>query len=490
MKKLAWIAASLLLLILCACAKLPAQETAAPEAPVQSGLEAPDTAGAPAEEAAEAESFAGAEKVPAPSELRCNTGPAAGLSLINSRQYGPIAVSYYAALSEFDVWDAKQALFGTAKAEVPAQMDCPDDLGFEPFRTYPDPSGTYLLICKYEPAFEAEPPVYYLYDGTELSACGALNDCALGPVNLADVRWRGERALVYDAEAPETHRMTTYLYDVQTKTEQVLLADYDPFPFLAGDTASERYLLIHDTYALRVERGGAVFLRTLPDGAEKAVPGIQIPDTAYFHITALDQTTAVYFSVDEDGHYAALAFIDCGSGECAKLERSVPDGIQEQYPLPLSENTVAIPASSGTAENTQKYLFVYTFRGHAAEASSAQAPSEDDAAPAEDTAWLQKIDALVENARTGASYEYVYYDVCTTDDERAAFEDDIRTAKDAFRAYLAANREGFAWNQSENLQAQLSIYDDCSVSLQIYDGNLCAAEFRYLPDTGVSEVGA
>lgn len=112
----------------------------------------------------------------------------------------------------------------------------------------------------------------------------------------------------------------------------------------------------------------------------------------------------------------------------------------------------------------------------------------DTAAPVEDTDYQSVIAALVENARTGASYEYIYYDVCTTDDERAAFEDDIRTAKDAFKAYLAANWEGFDWKQSESLQAQLCIYDDYSVGLQIYDGNLCTAEFRYFADTGISEI--
>ena len=120
------------------------------------------------------------------------------------------------------------------------------------------------------------------------------------------------------------------------------------------------------------------------------------------------------------------------------------------------------------------------------EKESTHAP--DAAAPTEDTDCPPEIAALVENARTGASYEYIYYDVCTTDDERAAFEDDIRTAKDAFKAYLAANWEGFDWKQSESLQAQLCIYDDYSVGLQIYDGNLCTAEFRYFADTGISEI--
>ena len=375
MKKLSLIWLLAYLFVLCACTKLTAISASEQEQILSAEAAAAQRIAAESDAQASAvstedelpESYEVTEAVPTLSELKGSTMLTAGLSLLKSQQYGPITVSYYAAASEFDVWDAKQALFGAAETEAPAQMDWPDDLGFEPFRTYSNPSATSLLICKYEPASEAEPPVYYQYDGTELSACSALNDCSFGPVNPAHVRWRGEHELVYDAESPETHRMTTCLYNVQTKTEQVLLADYDPFPFHAGDTVDERFLLIHDTYVLRVERGGTVFLRTLPDGTEKMVPGIQTPDTAYFHMTALDQTTTVYFSVGEDGHYTTLAFIDCGSGDCAKLERTVPSGIQELYPLLLSEDTIAIPANARMAEEEESghiFLLVYTFSKH------------------------------------------------------------------------------------------------------------------------------
>ena len=184
---------------------------------------------------------------------------------------------------------------------------------------------------------------------------------------------------------------------------------------------------------------------------------------------------------------------------CAKPpapEQSMPEAAELETTEAAEEENANMPDAAASAEDTdglpeaaESVVTESTEEGNT-NAPDTAALAENAAEPVEDADYQSVIAALVENARTGASYEYVYYDVCTTDDERAAFEDDIRTAKDAFRAYLAANREGFAWNQSENLQAQLSIYDDCSVSLQIYDGNLCAAEFRYLPDTGVSEVGA
>ena len=168
-------------------------------------------------------------------------------------------------------------------------------------------------------------------------------------------------------------------------------------------------------------------------------------------------------------------------------EQSMPEAAEPVIAESAEEESTHAPDAAAPAEDTDGLP-------EAAEPVITESTEEentnvpDTAAPVEDVDHQSVIAALVENARTGASYEYIYYDVCTTDDERAAFEDDIRTAKDAFKAYLAANWEGFDWKQSESLQAQLCIYDDYSVGLQIHDGNLCTAEFRYLPDTGVSEV--
>lgn len=168
-------------------------------------------------------------------------------------------------------------------------------------------------------------------------------------------------------------------------------------------------------------------------------------------------------------------------------EQSMPEAAEPVIAESAEEESTHAPDAAAPAEDTdglpEAAESVVT---ESTEEGNTNAP--DTAAPVEDTDYQSVIVALVENARTGASYEYIYYDVCTTDDERAAFEDDIRTAKDAFKAYLAANWEGFDWKQSESLQAQLCIYDDYSVGLQIHDGNLCTAEFRYFADTGVSEI--
>ena len=168
-------------------------------------------------------------------------------------------------------------------------------------------------------------------------------------------------------------------------------------------------------------------------------------------------------------------------------EQSMPEAAEPVIAESAEEESTHAPDAAAPAEDTDGLP-------EAAEPVITESTEEentnvpDTAAPVEDVDHQSVIAALVENARTGASYEYIYYDVCTTDDERAAFEDDIRTAKDAFKAYLAANWEGFDWKQSESLQAQLCIYDDYSVGLQIHDGNLCTAEFRYFADTGVSEI--
>lgn len=175
-------------------------------------------------------------------------------------------------------------------------------------------------------------------------------------------------------------------------------------------------------------------------------------------------------------------------------EQSMPEAAEPVIAESAEEESTHAPDAAAPAEDTDglpeaaEPVITESAEEENTNAPDTAALAENAAEPVEDADYQSVIGALVENARTGASYEYFYYDVCSTDDERAAFENDIRTAKDAFKAYLAANWEGFAWKQSESLQAQLCIYDDYSVGLQIHDGNLCTAEFRYFADTGVSEI--
>ena len=371
MKKQLLILFAVLLLTFCACllefnVKPSAQENSVQEEtiPERQTLDKADTplTGIPIEKTT-AEAFTAVEAVSPLLELKNLTVPATGLQLVQSQEYGPITASYYAAAQNLDVWDIRQALFGTTESEESICMEPPSNLGFEPFRTYANPSATKLLICKENADIPSPIFSYYLYDGNEVCKLTALNECPSGVVYPSRVRWRGDEELVYDVEAPDTGKYTTYLYRIETEEETILLADYAPFPFMAEDSVSERVLLIGDTYALRVERGGSVYLRKIPNGSKITVPNLETPDTAYFHITQLNQRTALYFDADEQDHFTTLAFIDCESGSCTKLERAVLDDMDEQFVMLLNENIMAVPASTGTATDERNYLLVYAFTG-------------------------------------------------------------------------------------------------------------------------------
>lgn len=302
-------------------------------------------------------SFESVEIVPSQSELQSGGVLNENLRFLESKQYGLVAASYYATVPGIDVWDARLALFGEEGVKKAVSIEVPDNLDFKPFRADPNPSETYLLICKYD----SDAPTYYLYDGTILHEISVLNDRAFGTVEPSHVRWHSDDELIYDIENLETRKYTTYLYQIQTQKETILLADYDPFPFRAADTVKNRFLLIQDTYALRVERGGGVFLRLLPNGDEIKIPNLCTPDETYFHITQLGPHRALYYSADESGRYTTLAFIECRSGSCVKLKRIASDNMNEQAIMLLNENTVAIPAVAGTAGGgEQNYLFVYS----------------------------------------------------------------------------------------------------------------------------------
>lgn len=369
MKKQLLILIAALLLTLCACSmesnvkpptqENPAQEETIPERQTSDKADTPLT-GIPIEKTT-AEAFTAVETASPLLELKNLTAPATGLQLVQTQEYGPITASYYAAAQNLDVWDIRRALFGATEPEESICVEPPSNLGFEPFRTYANPSATKLLICKKNVDMTSHAFSYYLYDGNEVCELTALNERPSGVVYPSHVRWRGDSELVYDVVEPDTGKYTTYLYRIETEDETILLADYDPFPFMAEDSVSERVLLIGDTYALRVKQGGSVYLRKIPNGNEITIPNLETPDTVYFHITQLNQRTALYFAADEKNHFTTLAFIDCESGNCAKLQRAVLDDMNEQFVMLLNENTVAVPASTGTAEDERYYVFVYAF---------------------------------------------------------------------------------------------------------------------------------
>ncbi len=252
--------------------------------------------------------------------------------------------------------DRKLALFDLEHASAEPVLQ---DLPFTPASIYPNGSGSRYLLCEQTGGNDLLGEyVWYLDDANH--PLEILNDRPFGVTYPPHVRWRGDDELVYDIENPETGKFTTYLYNVLTQTEQILLADYDPYPFCAEDTASERYLLVHDTYALRVERGGTVTIRNLSDGTEQVIAGFTLPEY-YNHLYVGSGDMVFYRATHQNSDsWEQIGFIDCATGSCAVLNRRVPDTLHEAYDLlPLSETAFAIQASAETEFGTQNYLLIY-----------------------------------------------------------------------------------------------------------------------------------
>lgn len=383
MKKLLMFVLALLLLLLCACTRMTREDA------MQRIQDSWDEAQMSAQEEAPV-SFAAVEEAPSLSEPQGGDVSAEALHFLHTRQYGPITANYYALSPELTIWDARQAVVGAACESPTPGMELPGDLGFAPFRTYSNLSSTRLLICRLEDSAPAAQSRYYLYDGESVREVEALNERLKRAVLPPYVRWRGDDVLAFDVEDPGTGKWTTYGYDVLTGKEEVLLADYDPFPFDAGDTAKERCLLIDDAYVLRVVRGGAVYLRRLDAAEGIQIPDLQTPDAAYFHITRLNSSTAVYFDADETGRLTTLAFIDLVSGSCAKLSLRVPDSLDAQYPILWDDSSIAIPVNSNAADENQNDVFVYSFDPDALLAVEAPEKAAENAAKTPDEAQIDE----------------------------------------------------------------------------------------------------
>ena len=167
----------------------------------------------------------------------------------------------------------------------------------------------------------------------------------------------------------------------------------------------------------------------------------------------------------------------------------VHPSVGELY-LPFDDFGISIYALDGTG-NSQYVLF----RKKAFTVFYMQYSPEngicaiDGATLQEDAVCTPEINSLVDDAQTGASYEFIYYDLCSTDVEKAAFTDYINTAQTAIKAYFTANWGKFTWNHAESLRAAISVAVDYSIIFQIYDGDTYVAEFRYLPGMSIVEVG-
>lgn len=252
--------------------------------------------------------------------------------------------------------DGKLALFDLEHASAEQVLQ---DLPLTPARIYPNGSGSRYLLCEQIGGDDLLGEyVWYLDDADH--PLEILNTRPFGTINPAHIRWRGDNELVYDIENPETGKNTTYVYNILTQAEQVLLADYDPYPFWAEDTASERYLLVHDTYALRVERGGTVAIRNLSDGTEQVIAGFTLPEY-YNHLYVGSGDMVFYRATHQNSDsWEQIGFIDCATGNCAVLNRRVPETLHEEFDLlPLSETAFAIQASAETERGTKKYLLIY-----------------------------------------------------------------------------------------------------------------------------------
>lgn len=252
--------------------------------------------------------------------------------------------------------DGKLALFDLEHASAEPVLQ---DLPFTPARIYPNGSGSRYLLCEQTGGNDLLGEyVWYLDDADH--PLEILNDRPFGVVYPSHVHWRSDGELVYDIENPETGKFTTYVYNILTQTEQVLLADYDPYPFYAADTASERYLLVHDTYALRVERGGTVAIRNLSDGAEQVIAGFTLPEY-YNHLYVGSGDMVFYRATHQNSDsWEQIGFIDCATGSCAVLNRTLPGTLREAFDLvTLSETAFALQASAETELGMQNYLLIY-----------------------------------------------------------------------------------------------------------------------------------
>ena len=244
--------------------------------------------------------------------------------------------------------DGKLALFDLENETAKAVLE---NLPAPASRVYPNGSASRYLFCR-----EGENGRYTWFLDSDDQPLAALNDRAAAP---ACVRWRGETQLAYDIENPETGKFSTYLYDIPSETERPLLEEYDPYPFLAEDTAEARYLLVQDAYALRVERGGAVTICDLSDGTKQKISDFSLPDE-YSTFFVGSGNVVFYRAGYQDEAWQQIGFIDCAAGNCAVLGRTVPPQIKEAFDLiPLGETAFALQASAEKASGTQDYLLVY-----------------------------------------------------------------------------------------------------------------------------------
>lgn len=260
------------------------------------------------------------------------------IELLETKAFGALTARYYACAPGTIESGAWTDFLETAAPSESAEMSVPEGLGFEPFSSCANSSGTKILLCDYDPE-TGFLPVYDLYEDGKLTE---LNLNGGAPIDPERIRWYSDWELAYDVETTGGC-WTTYLYDTVFGTQMAVLTDYLPYPFEAADNAgTERWILCGDHRGLRLTLGGSVSVRLLPDGQDTPIEGLKLPLDRPFSCVYLPSMLAAYYEQNENGAIAVFGFIDC-RGDGHFLNRALPDGMQDTAPQIPDSYTLVLP---------------------------------------------------------------------------------------------------------------------------------------------------
>ena len=260
------------------------------------------------------------------------------VELLETKTFGALTARYYACVPGSIESGAWTDFLEIAAPPEAVEASAPEGLGFEPFSSCANSSGTKILLCDYAPE-AGLPPVYDLYEDGKLTE---LNLNGGAPIDPERIRWYGDWELAYDVETTGG-RWTTYLYDTVFGTQTAVLTDYLPYPFEAADNVgTERWILCGDHRGLRLTLGGGVSVRLLPDGQDTPIEGLKLPLDRPFSCEYLPSMLAVYYEQNKDGAIVTFGFIDC-RGDGHFLNRALPDGMYDLAPQIPDPYTLVLP---------------------------------------------------------------------------------------------------------------------------------------------------
>ena len=260
------------------------------------------------------------------------------VELLETKTFGALTARYYACVPGSIESGAWTDFLEIAAPPEAVEASAPEGLGFEPFSSCANSSGTKILLCDYAPE-AGLPPVYDLYEDGKLTE---LNLNGGAPIDPERIRWYSDWELAYDVETTGG-RWTTYLYDTVFGTQTAVLTDYLPYPFEAADNVgTERWILCGDHRGLRLTLGGGVSVRLLPDGQDTPIEGLKLPLDRLFSCEYLPSMLAVYYEQNENGAIVTFGFIDC-RGDGHFLNRALPDGMYDLAPQIPDPYTLVLP---------------------------------------------------------------------------------------------------------------------------------------------------